>query len=115
MPLYEYEPLDWDCLICQGRFEALQSASEEHLTHCPTCGMPCRRIVSKMQVKVAKYHGAEHAGTKGFTTYKKTSKGVWERIGGEGVDAIVGDPTDVAAVDAEKAPNPKILDLDASG
>lgn len=65
-----------------------------------------------MQVKVAKYHGAEHAGAKGFTTYKKTDKGVWERIGGEGVDAIVGTPEDVAAVEAEKAPKKAPIDLD---
>ena len=112
MPIYEYEPVDWDCLICQGRFEVLQAASEEHFSECPTCGMPCRRIVSKMQVKVAKYHGAEHAGEKGFTTYKKTDKGVWERIGGEGVDAIVGDPADVAAIQAEKSPKKPRVDLD---
>lgn len=111
MPLYEYEPIDWDCQICRGRFEVLQGADEEHLNECPTCGLPCRRLVSKVQVKVRKYHGSDHAGRKGFTTYKKTQEGVWERIGGEGVDAIVGAPEDIAAVEAEKKPK-KVVDLD---
>ena len=111
MPLYEYEPTDWDCLICNGRFEVLQAMSEPHLEVCPTCGMPCHRIVSKIQVRTKKYHGADEAGKKGFTTFKKTQKGVWEKVGGEGVDAIVGSPEDVEAIDAEKKPK-KVIDLD---
>ncbi len=112
MPLYEYEPIDdWDCHICGGRFEVLQSPNEDALSTCPTCGMPCRRLISKVQVKVAKYHGADKAGDKGFTTYRRAEKGVWERIGGPGVDAIVGDPNDIAEVESEKKPVKKI-DLD---
>lgn len=111
MPIYEYEPVDWDCMICKGRFEALQRVDEDSLTVCPTCGMDCRRVVSQIQVRTRKHHGADHAGRKGFTTYKKSQKGVWEKVGGEGVDAIVGQPEDVAAIEAEKKPKKKI-DLD---
>lgn len=114
MPVYEYEPVDWDCAICSNRFEALQSIHEEALTHCPTCGLEVRRLISRAQIKVAKFHGAEHAGQKGFTTYKKVEEGKWERIGGEGADMIVGTAEDIAAVKEEKAakPVPK-LNLDA--
>jgi len=111
VPIYEYEPVDWDCMICKGRFEALQRVDEDPLTVCPTCGIDCRRVVSQIQVRTRKHHGADHAGQKGFTTYKKTQKGVWEKVGGEGVDAIVGQPEDVAAIEAEKKPKKKI-DLD---
>lgn len=114
MPIYEYEPIDWDCLICQGRFEVLQGIHDPNLKECPTCGLPCRRLVSRAQVKVVKYLGQDHAGKKGFTMYKRAEKGVWERVSGEGVDAIVGAPEDIAAVEAEKASTVKKVDLDAN-
>ncbi len=112
MPLYEYEPLSGDCLICNGRFESLQGVNDPPHTFCPTCGMDCKRVVSKAQVKVAKYHGDHHAGRKGFTTYKKVEKGVWEKTGGEGPDGIKGTPEDIAAVEAEKLKPAKKFDLD---
>ena len=112
MPIYEYEPVNWDCLICNGRFEVLQSPNDEALSVCPTCGMDCRRVVSKAQIKVAKFHGHDHAATKGMTSYKKSGKGFWEKVAGEGVDAIVGSPEDIAAVEAESAPPVRKIVLD---
>lgn len=111
MPIYEYEPKDHDCFICRGRFEHLQAVSEEPLTHCPTCGLEVRRVVSKAQIRIAKYQGAERAGQKGLTTFRKVEKGKWEKVGGPGVDMIVGTPEDQAAIDAEKKPAKK-LNLD---
>ncbi|NPV54378.1 MAG: zinc ribbon domain-containing protein [Firmicutes bacterium] len=40
MPTYEYL-----CKKC-GRFEELQSMSEEPLKTCPTCGGPVKRLIS---------------------------------------------------------------------
>jgi len=54
----------------------------------------------------------EKAAAKGFTTFKKVEKGKWEKVGGEGPDMIVGTPEDTAAVEAEKKPAKKVIDLD---
>lgn len=111
MPIYEYEAVDFECLICQGRFEAIQAVNDAPYEFCPTCGLPVRRLISKASIKVAKGSTAEKAGKKGLTTFKRAQKGVWERVGGEGVDVIQGTPEDVAALEAEKKPK-RVLDLD---
>ena len=40
MPTYEYE-----CKKCAHVFEAFQSMSAEHLTECPECKGPLRRLI----------------------------------------------------------------------
>ncbi|HEY9054041.1 MAG TPA: FmdB family zinc ribbon protein [Rectinemataceae bacterium] len=40
MPTYEYE-----CRICQHRFEKFQSISEDPLRECPACGGAVRRVI----------------------------------------------------------------------
>lgn len=111
MPIYEYEPTEHDCLICQNRFSVIQEIGEPHLKYCPTCGMPCRRIVSHVSIKTSPRVDPERAAKKGLTTWKRTQKGTWEKLAGPGVDYIVGRPEDVAAVEAERRPR-KIVDLD---
>lgn len=113
MPVYEYEPEDGHCLICAGRFETLQGPNDAPLEFCPTCGMPCRRIISKAQIKVRKFHGHDHAAKKGFATYKRQEHGVWERTSGEGVDYILGTDEDREAVKKSQEKPAKKLDLDA--
>ncbi len=112
MPVYEYQPVDWDCLICQGRFEVIQSVTEQDLEFCPTCGMEVRRVISKAQIKVARTKDFDKAGEKGFTVFRRAEKGKWERVAGQGVDMIVGTPEDVAAVEAEKQKPVKRVNLD---
>ena len=41
MPTYEYM-----CEKC-GKFEEFQRMSDEPLSHCPKCGSPVRRLISK--------------------------------------------------------------------
>lgn len=113
MPIYEYEPVDWDCNICQNRCEFLQSVSDPPHDFCPTCGMPVRRVISKAQIKVARPSGADKAGKKGFSVFKKAEKGVWERVAGEGVDMIVGSKEDIQAVESESKKVKKV-NLDES-
>lgn len=108
MPVYEYEPDGHDCLICEGRVEVLQSASEEALRYCPTCGMEVRRVVSRAVFKV----GGElpqqgKAGKKGFTTYRKAGNGQWERTDGAEGPAQLERPAE------DTKPEPKVLDLDS--
>lgn len=89
MPIYEYEPTDHECQICPGRFEALQAASEEALTHCPTCGLPVRRVVSNVQFSTRTDKvDYDKAARKGFTTYRKAESGTYEKIAGEGADIL---------------------------
>jgi putative FmdB family regulatory protein len=114
MPIYEYEPDDRDCFICENKLEILQGINDDALKLCPYCGMGICKRVSRAGFKVTKYHGAEHAGQKGFTTYKRSEYGVWEKIGGEGADYLVGSQEDIEKVKAEKEKPPKVLDLDSN-
>jgi hypothetical protein len=68
-------------------------------------------VISRASIKIAKPTGADRAGKKGLTTFRKVEKGKWEKVAGPGVDMIVGTPEDVAAVEAEKSPG-KVVDLD---
>lgn len=96
MPVYEYEPLDHDCLICNGRVEALQGANEPPLVYCPTCGLEVRRVISQSAFKLAgELPQMGKTGKQGFTTYKKAGNGVWEKTdGASGPDTIVRPPSD---------------------
>lgn len=112
MPVYEYEPVDHDCLICEGRIDAIQSAAEEPLQFCPYCGLEVRRIISKATFKLAgELPQMDKAGRKGFTTFRRAEKGVWERVDGVGPDYVVGTKEDMERVEADKKPK-KVLDLD---
>lgn len=114
MPIYEYEPEDRDCLICEGRTEVIQNISDPPLKYCPTCGLEVRRVVSRASFKLSTGTNPDKAAERGFTTFKKVEKGKWERIGGEGPDMIVGSKEDVAAVEAEsKGTKKKVVDLDS--
>jgi putative FmdB family regulatory protein len=117
MPIYEYEPDDRECFICEGKLELLQGIHEEALKLCPYCGLEICKKVSRASFKVGKPEigtgsGAEKAGQKGFTTYKRAEKGVWEKVGGEGADYMVGSDEDMRVVEAEKQKPAKVLDLD---
>lgn len=114
MPIYEYEATDHDCLMCPGRFEVIQSVAEEALQYCPSCGLPCKRVVSRATFRNSQSVDHDRAAQRGFTTWKRAQKGVWEKVSGPGVDVIQGTPEDIAAVEAEKNP-PKVLDLDKGG
>lgn len=112
MPIYEYEPDDRECLICNGRTEVLQNISDEPLKYCPTCGLEVVRVVSRASFQLHRESNADKAAARGFTTFKRVEKGKWERVGGEGPDMIVGTKEDMEAVQAEKSPPKKVIDLD---
>jgi putative FmdB family regulatory protein len=112
VPVYEYEPADHDCHICEGRFSTIQAIGDDPLQFCPTCGLECRRVISKASIKVSSGKLHSRADKQGFTTFKRAEKGVWEKTGGEGPDYLVGSKEDIAAVEAEKASPKKVIDLD---
>ncbi len=112
MPIYEYEPEDRECFMCDGRIEVMQAIGAEPCKLCPYCGLEVKKVVSNAAFKVARPQGADKASKKGFATFKKAETGVYEKVAGEGPDYIVGKKEDIAAVEAEKAPKPKVLKLD---
>lgn len=103
MPIYEYELELDECLMCPGRFEALQEVADEPLKFCPHCGLAARRVVSRASIQTSGKVDYEKAARRGLTTWRRTGKGQWEKVAGPGVDAIVGSPEDMAAIDDEKA------------
>ncbi|HXH61523.1 MAG TPA: zinc ribbon domain-containing protein [Fimbriimonadaceae bacterium] len=111
MPIYEYELLDGECQMCPGRFEVLQGADEEPLVYCPGCGLPCKRVVSRVSFSIGGGPDPEKAAKRGFTTWKRAKKGEWEKVAGPGVDAIVSTDDDRRAIEEEQQ-KPKVVDLD---
>ena len=104
MPIYEYEPDDRECLMCEGRVAVIQDASEEPLQFCPHCGLEVRRVISKASIKIGGRTDFDRAARKGFTTFRRSGAGTWEKVAGEGPEGLQRD-------DAAKPPK-KVLDLD---
>ena len=88
--------------MCPGRFAALQEIGEDPLAYCPTCGLSVRRVVSSVNISLEGKTDGDKAARRGFTTFKRTGEGQWEKVSGPGVDAIVASDEDKAAVKAEK-------------
>ena len=84
MPIYEYEPDDRECLMCEGRVEVLQGVDEEALKYCPYCGLEVRRVISRASIRVDRTPDEDAAAKKGFTTFRRAGKGVWEKVAGPG-------------------------------
>lgn len=82
MPIYEYEPVDRECLMCKGRVEVLQNIEDPPLTICPYCGLEVRRVVSRASIKVATAIDPESAAKRGFSTFRRSGKGTWEKVAG---------------------------------
>ena len=98
--------------MCDGRVSVIQTVGEPALKLCPWCGLDVKKVISRATFKLDKDASPEKAGSKGFTTFKKSEKGVWEKIGGEGPDYLVGSKEDMADIEREKAPPKKVIDLD---
>lgn len=113
MPIYEYEPVDRECFICNGRVEFMQNVSEEPLEYCPTCGLEVQRVVSRASIQLRRGTTPEKAAKRGFTTFKRVEKGKWERISGEGPEMILGKQEDIDAVESESQATKKVYDLDS--
>lgn len=111
MPIYEYEPDDRICYMCDGRVEVIQGINDEPLKLCPYCGLDVKKVVSRATFQLSIDTGPDKAANLSFTKYKRAEKGVWEKVGGEGADYLVGSPEDMKAIEEEKKPR-KILDLD---
>ncbi len=68
----------------------MQSFADDALSACPECGKPCHRIISAFAVchRVGDILSSKNLQAKGFTQYKKTDEGKYEKSFGDGPNLI---------------------------
>jgi putative FmdB family regulatory protein len=96
MPLYEYEHDTPPTRKCSARFEFLQAVGSPPLAECPTCGGACHRVVSAFatapSTKAGRSGKADLSPNRleklGFTQYRRTKKGQYEKTCGDGPSTI---------------------------
>ena len=79
------------CAHCRETFEAVQRMSDPPLTVCPQCGAPIvRRVQAPMVSDSGKLKGpsAKAMAQAGFTQYKRSGKGTYEKSFGQGPDNL---------------------------
>lgn len=81
MPLREYAAIDPknSCDHCREGFERMEAVHADPLKTCPRCGGKVRRLLSAPSVGRSESGLHDRAKSAGFTTYKKTGKGEYEK------------------------------------
>jgi putative FmdB family regulatory protein len=110
VPIYEYEPADHDCLMCDGRIEVMQGINDAALEYCPYCGLPVRRVISRASIQIAKGLPPDAAAKRGFTTFRKLERGRYEKVAGEGPEMIVKTSDQQELEAAAKDPHNEIVE-----
>ncbi|MDO4570346.1 MAG: zinc ribbon domain-containing protein [Planctomycetia bacterium] len=94
MPLYRYQHVHEKGEDCPEVFEVLQSRSEAALSVCPKCGHPCEK---RFDFRVASLKSErdtlspKNLAKHGFTQYKKSGDGFYEKTCGDGPQVISAD------------------------
>jgi len=90
MPIYEYRPTtSRNCDHCKNGFDQLQKLHANVLTKCPLCGAPVRRVISAPSLgKSGPSLKPDNLEKHGFTQYRKSGKGVYQKTAGKGPDTI---------------------------
>lgn len=83
MPLYDYQHLAEPCEL-GAVFELLQSIHDQPLSHCPCCGQPVRKYISRIYVNTPKTN--TDIKDMGFTKLVKRDDGVYENVTRRGDD-----------------------------
>ena len=94
MPFYTYQCATKEyCEYCQVGFDILQRMNAEPVERCPQCGNLVKKVISAPNVVAGKAHlTTDKAAQKGgFTKYKRSGKGVYEKVTGSGPKYISGD------------------------
>ena len=93
MPIYEYQSSsEQHCEFCAGGFELLRKASEPELKRCPECSAPVIRKISAPNIGGSGPSlDTANIEKHGFTQYRKSGKGVYEKTAGKGPDVISDD------------------------
>jgi putative FmdB family regulatory protein len=92
MPTYAYQPDDRSCAYCVYGFERLEKLADEPLRACPACGQPCHRALAAPAIVTGTAHllREKHIAEHGFSQYRRTAKGEYEKTTGDGPDTISG-------------------------
>jgi len=90
MPIYEYQPKPKKgCTLCAQGFELMRKISEPTLLVCPQCGVEVERIISAPNLaKSGPSLNPANLEKHGFTQYRKSGKGVYEKTAGKGPNVI---------------------------
>jgi len=93
MPIYEYIPTSAKhCAYCREGFEQLQKIRDEELQVCPQCHGRVRRVISVANLgKPGPSLEPANLEKHGFTQYRKSGRGVYEKTAGKGPDVISDD------------------------
>ena len=84
MAVYEYEHTNEPC--SRGKIiEVEQSMHDDPLTHCPNCGGPVHKIISRVYVNTPKTN--TELRDLGFTKLVKRDDGVYENVTARGDDS----------------------------
>jgi putative FmdB family regulatory protein len=81
------------CGKCRGSFEVIQKMSDEPLAKCPACGAPVqRRIQAPLVGHDEKLKGPSDKtlAAAGFTKFKRSGKGQYEKLFGSGPSRLGG-------------------------
>ncbi len=81
MPIREYAAVDPKkaCNHCRDGFEVVEQIETPALEICPECGAKIVRQLSAPRVGRSESGLHDRAKNAGFTTYKKTGKGEYEK------------------------------------
>lgn len=81
MPIHRYVPAAAPCRLCGDGFDHRQSPTDADLTACPTCGQAVKRaaIQTVNTPKLLKPLSVSDAKSLGFSVFKKTASGEFER------------------------------------
>jgi len=81
MPIREYIAVNpkKSCKTCKVAFEQVEQMGSPPATVCPECGNKVQRQISAPIVGGSESGLHDRAKNAGFTTYKKSSKGEYER------------------------------------
>jgi putative FmdB family regulatory protein len=93
MPIYEYRPSsERSCDFCRTGFEVIQKMHDARLSTCPECGAPIARALSAPNIATTSASlDPANIEKHGFTQYRRSGKGVYEKTAGKGPDVIKDD------------------------
>jgi putative FmdB family regulatory protein len=90
MPIYTYQASSENhCDLCVEVFELQQKLTEPRLAACPQCGAAVRRVITAPALASGGPDlGRDNLEKHGFTQYRKSAKGVYEKTAGKGPGII---------------------------
>ncbi len=90
MPIYEYQHKhEKGCDYCSEGFEVIRKLKEPRLLVCPRCGTAVSRVLSAANLaKSSPSLDPANVEKHGFTQYRKSGKGVYEKTAGKGPNVI---------------------------